>query len=143
MEIFEIFGFWSQTKESIRFFSMSVSAGKPYNAESDIDEYVDLNEFLIEHPLATFFVKIRGDEMNAANIADGDILIVDTAIVPKNGKIVLARLNSLLTIKIFRDVDGEIFLETPDERFLPLKIEPYMEYEIIGVVTKVIHSLEI
>ena len=143
MGIKDIFGFQPQSKASVPLFTMSVGAGNFNPVEDDIAQNVDLNEFLVERPLATFFVRINGDGMAKAGICDSDLLIIDTAIEPVDAKIVLAKLNGHLTIRIFRNFNGSIYLETAEEHFLPLKIEDYMEFDIIGVATKVIHSFDV
>ena len=58
MEIVEIFGFQPKSYNKMPFFTMSVSAGVPVPVSNDIDREIDLNEFLIEHPSATFFSKV-------------------------------------------------------------------------------------
>ena len=141
MEVVELFTFHPTSNQKIPLFSMSVSAGFPVPVDNDIDRLIDLNEFLVEHPAATFFARVRGSSLVAAGIRDDDILIVDSSKEPEDWKIVVASVNGELTVKIYRNIDGEIFLQSNNMQFLPLKIEPYLKFEILGVVTKVIHSL--
>jgi DNA polymerase V len=141
MQVVKVFGLISNSNTKIPLFSMSVAAGIPVPAENDIESSVDLNEFLIEHPASTFFAHVAGDNLKANGIEDGDILIVDTAIKPQNGKTVVVMLGSDLSVKIYRENEGVPYLQTDNERFIPLKIEGGFEFKIIGVVTKVIHSI--
>lgn len=141
MEPIEILGFHPSSIEKVPLFIMSVSAGVPVPADSDIDKEVDLNEFLVEHPAATFFAKVHGCSYEEAGIRDGDILIVDTGIEPTDGKFVVVLINDELTVKILRIVDGKTYLQAHDKKFVPKDIEPFVSFEILGVVTKVIHSL--
>lgn len=143
MEVIEIFGFKLKEKQRIMlpFFETSVAAGLPNPIESDSCVEIDLNEYLVDHPASTFFAKVRGLNMVSQGIRDGDILVVDTSIEPVEQKIVLVTINGSLTVKIFREIDGEIFLESQNHQFLPVMMEPYLEFKIIGVVTKIIHSL--
>jgi DNA polymerase V len=120
---------------------MPVSAGKANPVENEIDKIIDLNEFLVEHPAATFFARIKGDTLKDAGINDDDILIVDTVLEPKDGKIVIASVNGDMTVKIYRFIDGVEYLQSQKDHFMPMKIEPYLEFVVVGVVTKVIHSL--
>ncbi len=142
MEVIEIIGFKpnDEVSHKMPLFEMSVSAGIPIPVESDINSEVDLNEFLVEHPASTFFARVSGLNMQFAGIRDGDILIVDSSVIPQDGKLILASINSDLTVKIFREVDSEIYLESSNHKFLPLNIGE-LEFNIIGTVTKVIHSL--
>src|SRR6516225_8811 len=56
-----------------------VKAGFPSPADDYLEGPIDLNELLIRHPAATFFVRVSGDSMTGAGIQDGDLLIVDKA----------------------------------------------------------------
>ena len=141
MQPIEIFGYITSTPKKVPLYLMSVSAGIPIPAESDIDQEVDLNEFLVEHPAATFFAKINGNSFEKAGIYHGDILIVDSSIEPTDGKFVLVLINSDLAVRIYRTINGSVYLQSENRKFVPLEIEPYIKFDVIGVVTKVIHSL--
>jgi len=141
MEMIEIIGFRATTNHKIPLFTMSVPAGAPAPlVDNDIDKIIDLNEFLIEHPAATFFARIRSTSLKEMGIQDGDILIVDTSIQPKDGKLVLVSINNELTVKIYRQINGNEFLQSYNTQFLPMAIEPFMKFDIIGVITRAIHS---
>lgn len=129
------------TGRKIPMFSMSVSAGVPVPVDNDIQEEIDLNEFLVEHPAATFFARVKGNSMNDHGIQDGDILVVDASIEPKNGKIVVASVNNELTVKVYRIIDNVAYLESDEKKYLPIEIDNLFKYNILGTVTKVIHTL--
>ena len=143
MEVIEIIGY--QTADGnyakMPLFTMSVSAGIPVPTDNQVEKEIDLNEFLVDHPAATFFARVNGDSLSHYGIRNGDMMIVDTSVEPADGKVVLAAMNGELTVKIYRVVAGDVYLEAQNNRFLPLKIEPYVEYNILGTVTKIIHSL--
>lgn len=143
MEVIEIIGYQTAegNYEKMPLFTMSVSAGIPVPTDNRIEKEIDLNEFLVEHPAATFFARVNGDSLAHYGIRNGDMMIVDTSVEPSDGKVVLAAMNGELTVKIYRVVAGDVYLEAQNNRFLPLKIEPYVEYNILGTVTKIIHSL--
>jgi len=141
MQKITIIGFRPNSDSKIPLFAMSVSAGVPVPVNDDIEQMIDLNEYLVDHPRATYFAKVSGDNMKMAGISDGDILIVDTAIEPNDGKIVLTMLNDEVTIKYYRFIDGQEYLESHDSKFTSLSIGDEIKYKIIGTVTKIIHSL--
>lgn len=142
MEVIDIILFKPNSELSNRMplFEMSVSAGIPIPVENDLQQEVDLNEYLVEHPATTFFAKVSGLNMQNYGIRDGDILIVDSAITPHEGRLVLASMENDLTVKIFREIDGEVYLESGNHKFLPLNIGE-IEFNIMGTVTKIIHSV--
>lgn len=143
METIQIIGYQTASGEytKLPLFTMSVAAGVPTPVDTHIDKEIDLNEFLVEHPAATFFAKVTGDSLKNYGICNDDILIVDTSVEPEDGKIVLASISGELSIKIYRLVGEDVYLESSDNRFLPIKIDGYLEFVLLGVVTKIIHSL--
>lgn len=140
MKVLEIIHFEPGQSQQIPLFVMSVSAGLPVAVDSEIDKHIDLNEFLVEHPNATFFTKVNGDSLRNIGIADGDILVVDTSKEPTDGNLVVVTINDDLTVRLYRIVEGEIILQSHLDQFIPVKIGDYFEYQIVGVITKSIHS---
>lgn len=126
---------------SLPLFASTVSAGFPSPADDYIETALDLNEFLIKRPAATFFVRVSGHSMIGAGINPGDILIVDRSLTPKNNSIVIAVLNGELTVKrILLDVHKiKLMPENPD--FPTIEIQEGMDFTVWGVVTTVIHSV--
>ena len=122
-------------------FCEPVSAGFPSPADDYVEQQLDLNEHLIRHPAATFFLKVEGDSMRDANIRHGDVLIVDRAVEARDGKIVIAALNGELTVKKIRYKTGRTFLFAENASYHPIEITPDSECRIWGVVTFVIHRV--
>ena len=79
----------------------SVRAGLPFTPETHPTSQMDLEKYLIEHPASTYFVKVKGDSMEDAGIRQGDIVILDRSLTPKNGDIVIASLDGDVTLKYF------------------------------------------
>jgi DNA polymerase V len=128
------------TRMEIPLFTAGVSAGFPSPADDFVDRSLDLNEFLIKHPAATYFVKVEGTSMIGSGIHPGDILIVDRAIEPSDSSIVIAVLNGEFLVKRFRrDSNGcRLLPENPSYKAIELK--EGMHLEVWGVVTYVIHK---
>lgn len=101
----------------------AVSAGFPSPADDYLDEALDLNELLIAHPAATFFVRARGDSMNGADSAinDGDLLIVDRSREARNGAIVIAIIDGELTVKRLRRTGAQIELLATNPAYPPIR----------------------
>jgi DNA polymerase V len=128
-------------KESPPLFLHPVQAGFPSPAEDYIEKKLDLNEHLIQHPAATFFVRVEGDSMIGAGIHKGDILIVDRSLDALSGRIVIAVLNGEFTVKRLKK-EGEILYLIPENpKFPTLEIKPEWDFQIWGVVTYVIHNV--
>ena len=100
---------------------------------------VDLNEHVIKHPAATFFIKVAGDSMKNAGICHNDLLVVDRSLVAKNNSIVVALINQEFTVKRLIKNPHEIKLKAENPRYPDILVSPECEFEIWGVVTHVIH----
>ncbi|MCA1815415.1 MAG: translesion error-prone DNA polymerase V autoproteolytic subunit [Acidobacteria bacterium] len=129
------------TKWARPLFLASVSAGFPSPAEDYIEGRLDLNRHLIKHPAATFFVRVAGDSMIGSGIHPGDILVVDRAVEPQDGNVIIAVLDGELTVKRISQRGRRLYLVPDNCRYQPLEILEEMEFEVWGVVTAVIHSL--
>lgn len=117
-----------------------VSAGFPSPADDFLDKSLDLNELLVEHPISTFFVRVRGDSMMDAGIFPNDILIVDRSLEPKDNSIVIAVLDGDFTVKRFR-IDGKTgYLMPANKSYSAIPINGLSDFLIWGVVTFVIHK---
>jgi len=102
---------------------------------------LDLNDFLVPKPNNIYLVRVSGESMIDENIYDGDLLIVDRFEKPDDGKVVIAALNGEMAVKIFRVIKGMVYLVSANKKFLPIRIEPYMEFQIQGIVKHVIHNM--
>lgn len=121
-------------------FAVPVRAGFPSPADDYLEQNLDLNEYLIPHPAATFFVRVDGDSMRGAGIHKDDILIVDRSLEPTNGKIVLAVINGEFTVKRIRMMQDKVFLEPENPQYMSMEINPNWDFRVWGIVTYVIHK---
>lgn len=53
-----------RTRLSRPLFVVRISAGFPSPAEDWVEGRLDLNSYLIRHPVATFYLRVIGDSMN-------------------------------------------------------------------------------
>lgn len=142
LTVTEIFSFEQRTKLSLPIAMTSVPAGFPSPADDYMDKKLDLNEYLIQHPAATFFVRVKGESMIQAGIHSGDILIVDRAIEPDDGKVVIAAIDGELTVKRILKRDGKLYLAAENPDYNLIEVNPEQSFMIWGVVTYVIHKVE-
>lgn len=121
-------------------YTNKVSAGFPSPADSDIECSLDLNNHLIQHPVATFFLRVSGDSMQNAGIQSGDLLIVDKSLEPSDGKIVIAAIDGELTVKRLVKKSGRVQLVPENNRYPIIEVGDMQDLVIWGVVTYVIHQ---
>lgn len=122
-------------------YSSKVAAGFPSPADEHMESHLDLNEHLIKHPAATFFVRVAGLSMIDAGIHENDILIVDRSLTPAHGKIVIAAIDGQLTVKRLHQKDKKLFLMPENKNYPPIEMTENNEIYIWGVVTNVIHAV--
>jgi len=141
LEITSIHRVLMQCRYEIPFFLPMISAGFPSPAEDYIDKRLDLNEYLIKHPSATFFVRVEGNSMINAGIHHGDILIVDRAVEPTHKKIIVAVINGELTVKRMHKIKDTLYLIPENDNFETITVTEEMDFQVWGVVAHVIHSI--
>ena len=137
----KVFGFEKRTRRQLPLFLTNVPAGFPSPADDYIDRKLDLNEYLIQHPSATFFVRVEGESMTGAGINSGDILVVDRALEPADKKVVIANVGGELTVKRIRAIKGKLYLTAENPEFEPILINEEEGFDVWGVVTCVLHPL--
>ncbi|GAB4170287.1 MAG: translesion error-prone DNA polymerase V autoproteolytic subunit [Rickettsiaceae bacterium] len=137
----DIYDYSTNGGYKIPFFSSMVEAGYPSTAEDHIEEMLDMNNLLIKNPQTTFCVKVTGLSMIDAGIYEGDKLLVDSSITPREGKIVVAAIDGMLTVKRLGYINGKPYLLPENVNFDPIPILENSEVHIWGVVTNILRSL--
>ncbi len=111
----------------------SVRAGQPQPATQEEPEVLTVDDYLIDDPNRTAFIKVRGDSMKDAGLMDGDLAVVEMNAATKAGDIVVAVVDGDITVKTLRlDRKGQFFLEPANPAYEPIK--PRGSLEIVGVV---------
>tara|TARA_B100001250_G_C19270325_1_gene558793 strand:+ start:110 stop:505 length:396 start_codon:yes stop_codon:yes gene_type:complete len=128
-------------KLTIPFYLHKVGAGFPSPATDYMEDDIDLNSYLISNAPATFIIRVQGKSMTNAGIYDGDLLIVDKSINPKNFSTVIVNINDELVVKNLVKEKGVSYI-TSGSKNITDKINLTESPEIIvwGVVTYVIHK---
>ena len=124
------------------FHVSKVGAGFPSPATDYVQDDIDLNSHLIKNIPSTFLIRVQGRSMNNIGIRNGDLLVVDRSLNPKNFSTVIVNVNEELVVKSFIKEKNESFL-TSGSKNLKDKINLTENPEIFiwGVVTYVIHAL--
>lgn len=125
----------------IPLFSSKVSAGYPSEATDHVDDMLNMNSLIIKNPKTTFCVKVSGLSMINAGIYEGDTLVVDSSIEPSQGRIIIAAIDGMLTVKRLGYMEGSPYLLPENPEFEPIPICNNSEVHIWGVVTNVLRSV--
>ena len=123
----------------IPYFLNRVRVGWPSPADDYVERPIDLNEYLIKNPAATYFVRVSGDSMIDAYIGDGAILVVDRSVEPKHKSIVVAAINGSYACKKLL-TKPKVCLASENSKYAPIFIKENEELEIAGVVIAAINT---
>ncbi len=119
-----------------------VGAGFPSPATDYVEDDIDLNTHLIKNIPSTFLIRAQGKSMNNVGIYDGDLLVVDRSLDPKNFSTVIVNINEELVVKSFLKEKDQSFLTSGSKKLKDkINLTENPEIFIWGVVTYVIHAL--
>ena len=130
-----------ESEVRIPYIKEGVSAGFPSPATDFLGNDIDLNKELCKNPLATFYIKVKGNSMINAGISDKDILIVDRSLEPQNNKIAVCFIDGEFTVKRIKTEDDCLYLMPENPNYQPIKVTEENELVIWGMVTYVIKSM--
>ena len=117
-----------------------VKAGFPNPTEDAGGFALNLNDYLVRHPVSTYYLRVDGDALAGAGVASGDILVVDRALDPRSGDIVVAASAGELIVRRFRQEGQAAWLVSDQPDQPPLALHETSDASIWGVVTFTIHK---
>lgn len=133
--VLDLFHVQGGSDQTIPFYQNTIQAGFPSPADDYMEAPIDLNKELVTRPAATFMGRVRGNSMIDANIHDGDLLIIDKSITPKNGDVAVCFIDGEFTIKYIKLEPPVIWLVPANPEFDAIKVTPENEFMIWGIVT--------
>lgn len=125
----------------IPYITEGVSAGFPSPAADFMETNIDLNKELSENPLATFYIKVKGNSMIDAGINDKDVLVVDRSLEPQNNKIAICCIDGEFTVKRIQVEKDCLYLMPENPNYEPIKVTEENQLIIWGMVTYVIKKV--
>ena len=124
------------------FHVNKVGAGFPSPATDYVEDDIDLNAHLIKNIPSTFLIRVQGKSMSNIGIRDGDLLVVDKSLNPKNFSTVIVNVNEELVVKNFIKEKDQSFLTSGSKKLEDkINLTENPEIFIWGVVTYVIHAV--
>ena len=129
-------------KALLPFHLNKAGAGFPSPATDYVEDDIDLNNHLIKNIPSTFLIRAQGKSMNSIGIHDGDLLVVDRSLNPKNFSTVIVNVNEELVVKSFIKEKDQSFLTSGSKKIEDkINLTENPEIFIWGIVTYVIHAL--
>ncbi|HSW06902.1 LexA family protein [Aquabacterium sp.] len=121
--------------------SVAIGFGSP--ADDSGVTRLDLNHLLIRHPQATFMMRAAGDAMQEAGIASGDLLLVDRAITPAHGQVVIAVVDEGFSCRRLVKQGPDLRLQASRAGVADIVPDEGRDLQVWGVVTQVIKAMPI
>ncbi|MFD1033145.1 LexA family protein [Sphingomonas hankookensis] len=116
----------------VPLFVCTTPAGFPSPAQDDMEEPIDLAAWLVDHPAASYVMRVAGHSMVDAGINDGDLVVVSRAVDARPGDIVVALVYGDRTMKRLRRRGDRMWLVPEAEGYDAIRIDENVE--IWGVV---------
>lgn len=126
---------------SVLVSPVPVAAGFPSPAQDYFDGRVDLNAYLIKDVASTYVVRVSGESMEGAGISDGDELIVDRGLEPRDGSVVVAVLDGELTIKRLRITPAGVILQAENPAYPDIEVPVLADLSIWGTAVRCLHHV--
>ena len=138
----EFFKVDTESKQTLPFVPEGVSAGFPSPAADFNENTIDLNKELCENPLATFYIRVKGNSMMDAGIHDGDILVVDRSIEARDNKIAVCFIDGEFTVKRIKKESDCLYLLPENPDYPALKVTEENQFMVWGIVTYTIKKMQ-
>lgn len=127
-------------KPTVDFINSRRSAGFPSPAADYLQLKLDLNQLLVQHREATFFMRVDGDAMIGDGIHSQDLLVVDRSLPLQHKKIAVIVLEGELLLKRVLLQNDKITLTSSNPEYEDIELSPEAQFEVWGIVTAVIHQ---
>jgi DNA polymerase V len=124
------------------FISEGIKAGFPSPAADFEEMKLSLDHLLIKNREATFYAKASGNSMTGAGIDDGDILVIDRSLEPRNNAIAICFIDGEFTVKRIKKEKDEVYLIPENAQYKAIKVAPENELIIWGIVTYAIKQMK-
>jgi DNA polymerase V len=118
-----------------------ISAGFPSPADDFKEIRISLDKELVKNKEATFYARVSGESMTEAGLDDGDLLIIDRSLDPKNGKIAVCMIDGEFTIKRIKKEKNRLYLMPENKKYKPIELKEGNELIIWGLVQYVIKKI--
>jgi DNA polymerase V len=130
-----------ENPRELPFASGGIKAGFPSPAADFEGDQISLDKFLVKNPLATFYARADGTSMMGAGIDDGDIMVIDRSLEPRDGKIAVCCIDGEFTVKRIRIEKDGLLLLPENPAFQPIKVTEENKVMVWGIVTYVIKAV--
>ncbi len=133
MDSITILGPVAPSSVIIPFFLPSVPAGFPSPAQDHLEQRISLDELFGLHRPQVYLVRVAGSSLQGLGIHDADLVLVDKALTPRRGDVVVACVNGEPLLKILGGDKHQVILLSANPQYPPRYIMESEEFQIWGV----------
>lgn len=133
--VIEIFSADTQSRVLLPLADQGIKAGFPSPAQDYLDVSIDLNQELVRNPASTFYGRVRGDSLVEADIHDGDIVVIDKSLEPRQGDLAVCCIDGEFTLKYINIQKDGVYLQPANKDYEPIFVSPDDDFIIWGIVT--------
>lgn len=118
-----------------------IRAGFPSPAQDFLSESIDLNKDIIHNTESTFYARATGNSLKDAGVHEGDILVVDKALGPRDGDMAVCCVAGEFTLKFIEIHKDYLMLRPANHDYQPIRVSLEDDFSVWGIVTYVIHKV--
>ncbi|MGA1777003.1 MAG: LexA family protein [Flavobacteriaceae bacterium] len=128
-------------QKTLHWAQEGISAGFPSPADDFKELRISIDQEVVRNEAATFYARVSGESMQGAGLDDGDLLVIDRSLEPKDNKIAVCFIDGEFTVKRLKVEADCIYLMPENKKYPPLKVTEENELIIWGIVTYVVKKL--
>ena len=128
-------------QKKLHWAQEGVSAGFPSPADDFKELRISIDKEVVRNEEATFYARVSGESMQGAGLDDGDLLVIDRSLEPKDKKIAVCFIDGEFTVKRLKVAADCVYLMPENKNYQPLKVTEENELIIWGIVTYVVKKL--
>lgn len=128
-------------QKTLHWVQEGISAGFPSPADDFKELRISIDQEVVRNESATFYARVSGESMQGAGLDDGDLLVIDRSLEPKDNKIAVCFIDGEFTVKRLKVEADCIYLMPENKKYPPLKVTEENELIIWGIVTYVVKKL--
>jgi len=130
-----------ETPKQLHLAQEGVSAGFPSPADDFKELRISIDQEVVRNEEATFYARVSGESMLGAGLEDGDLLVIDRSLEPKDNKRAVCFIDGEFTVKRLKVEKNCVYLMPENKKYKPIKVTEENELIIWGVVTYVVKKL--
>lgn len=134
-----ILGQLSPSLVHLPFVACRLPAGFPSPAADYEEQTLSIDELVDLRTPHVYLARVDGDSMTGAGVYDGDVLVINRALEPRSGDVVVAYVDGGMTVKRLQVTPAGVWLQPESPGYRPIPVTESLH--VWGVATHNLHRL--